>query len=47
MLAVDIDGDGKPDIVTLRGPQGDYRAEEGLVWYKIPPLTRPSPGSGT
>jgi pimeloyl-ACP methyl ester carboxylesterase len=37
LLAVDIDGDGKLDIVTLRGPQGDYRAEDGLVWYRIPP----------
>lgn len=36
VLAADIDGDGKPDIVTLRGPEGAYKAEDGLVWYKIP-----------
>ncbi|HEY7119600.1 MAG TPA: VCBS repeat-containing protein, partial [Tepidisphaeraceae bacterium] len=36
VLAVDIDGDGKLDVVTLRGPEGNYKADDGLVWYRIP-----------
>lgn len=30
VVAADIDGDGKPEIITLQG------AENGLCWYKIP-----------
>ena len=36
VLAVDLDLDGKLDVVTMRGPEGNYKAEEGLVWYRIP-----------
>lgn len=36
ILAIDVDKDGRKDIITLRGPERNYTAEDGLVWYKIP-----------
>jgi hypothetical protein len=35
VLAVDLNHDGKLDIVTMRGPEGAYKAEDGLVAYFI------------
>ena len=39
VVAADIDGDGKLDVVMMQDPKG-------LFWYKLPAI-RPSPGRAT
>jgi hypothetical protein len=35
-IAADIDGDGRPEIITIHGNATPAACRDGLAWYKIP-----------